>query len=251
MFTTRRQFSLLGLATGAVAIGLPAMAREPDDGLPNLFISPHGQPFRAKPGAPYPVADWFRQADKNGDGKLGHAEFMADALAFFSALDVNGQGLLDPYDISNYEHQIAPEILGFRKTSAYGAIERNEAGLWLAQYRGEYTPDGPGSPGQTQLGPPSGVDPNGGVPNEPTRPSQDEEIGTGAEPYSLLREPEPVTAADVDFVVRGIVRKANFLSHADGNFSALDGDDVGYLTLANLPKTPIQKMIEHARHGLF
>ncbi|MEI9891976.1 MAG: EF-hand domain-containing protein, partial [Caulobacteraceae bacterium] len=50
----------------------------------SLFVSPAGEPFRAGPGEPYPVAVWFRLADADGDGKLTRDEFVADAARFFS-----------------------------------------------------------------------------------------------------------------------------------------------------------------------
>ena len=115
----------------ALATLLPMMARAQDDGLPNVFISPAGKPFRAQPGAPYPVADWFKEADKNADGKLDHTEFLADAAAFFKILDINHSGLLDPYDIAVYEHRVAPEIIGGRVR--VGALTGR---IWLAQYGG-------------------------------------------------------------------------------------------------------------------
>ena len=33
-----------------------------------LFVSPSGEPFRSRPGEPYPVAVWFAQADADHDG---------------------------------------------------------------------------------------------------------------------------------------------------------------------------------------
>src|SRR5689334_16176727 len=80
---------LIGVAL-ALAFAAPATVRaQEEDGLPNVFISPAGKPFRAVQGAPYPVVDWFKEADKNADGKLDHAEFIADAEAFFKVLDIN------------------------------------------------------------------------------------------------------------------------------------------------------------------
>jgi hypothetical protein len=77
-----------------------------------LFVSPSGEPFRGKPGEPYPVTAWFRQADANADGHLDRAEFIADAQRFFRQLDVNGDGAIDGLELQNYEHRIVPEILG-------------------------------------------------------------------------------------------------------------------------------------------
>ncbi len=232
MTATRRELSLLLL--GATTIvpwrALARAAPSPDDddtGLPNTFISPCGKPFRAAVGAPYPVVDWFRQADGNGDGKLDRAEFVADAAAFFKVLDLNGDGVLNHYEVAVYERRIAPEILG--AGLALGAPGRGGAHLWLAQI------DQPGS-----------IDPGGDQPQAaPHAPGDLDESGQGAAPYSLFPEPEPIMAADMD--LNGFIRKANFLKLADMHFTTLDPDGIGYLTLARLPKTPIQKLIEKSR----
>src|SRR5581483_3305574 len=114
IFATRRRFASLvsgSVAAAWLAGSLPAWARriDDDDGPPNVFFSPHGRPYRAVIGAPYPVVDWFKDADRNGDGRLGHDEFVADAAAFFDYLDTNNDGQLETSDIAFYEHNIAPE----------------------------------------------------------------------------------------------------------------------------------------------
>jgi hypothetical protein len=231
MTSTRRQFArTLSAATAVVGLfgGARAVAQD-DDTPPNVFISPCGRPFRAPLAAPYPVADWFKLADANGDGKLDHAEFMADTEAFFKILDINGDGVLDGYEISIYEHRVAPEILGYRVD--VGALQPpwipGRPRLWQAQGSGMPSP----SPSDD---------------HEPTDKPQKQTIdesGQGASPYGLFNAPEPVTAADVDF--RGLVAKANFLKLADRHFTALDKTSAGYLTLAGLPKTLIQQRLEH------
>jgi hypothetical protein len=268
MFTTRRRFATLisgSLATAGLARSVPAFAQgDITADPPNVFFSPHGRPFRAPAGAPYPVADWFRQADRNGDGKLDRDEFIADATAFFNVLDVKGDGALDADEISFYEHRIAPEVLGMRVTVyADGRMRVRPAQprLWLAQYgpmeggpfgqgaQGE-GPAGPGGPGQVG----HGGDPNEGqiVPKDALpapRPNEnpDSDLGAGAAPYSLTSEPEPLTAADPDYVTQGVVRKARFLAHAHANFAALDPQHTGYLTLASLPHSPVQRLLERGR----
>ena len=183
---------------------------------PNVFISPCGQPFRAKAGEPYPVAAWFRQADKNGDGKLDRDEFVADAEAFFKQLDQNGDGVLDSNEVANYEHNIAPEVLGLTVSALTPGLGRPR--LWLAQDMG---PSGPTDNDYDTDPPPM-----------------------GAAPYELEEIPEPIAAADVDF--DGVIRKPAFLALADRRFSTLDKDGAGFLLLAKLPKTYVQR---HLKRG--
>jgi EF hand len=235
MSFSRRTFgwSLAGLLA---ASAVPALARDPDD-WPNVFIAPMGKPFRAKMGAPYPVADWFKQADKNSDGKLDHAEFMADAGAFFDYLDVNHDGALSSYEQNAYERVVAPEILGFNVDLSDRRGERTapghgEARLWLAQYGG--------------ANPMGNVPVNIGPAPPTTTDAPLEAVPDGAAPFSFLDIPEPLAAADVDF--SGVILKANFLKLADRRFDKLDTDQAGYLTLAKLPKTYVQKKLEHATH---
>ncbi len=243
MTRNRRQF-VAAFALGAGALGLlaaaGARAQDDADGLLNVFISPAGKPFRAPRGAPYPVVDWFREADRNGDGKIDHAEFLADAEAFFKVLDVNGDGVLGAYEIAVYERRIAPEILGYQYKA--GALARPAAlfgaRLWNAQY---------GGMGGMGSGVPTTIDPGGSSESETPRIQHDlDETQQGASPYSLFDEPEPVTAADFNF--NGKIKKANFLKLADMHFTRLDTDNAGFLTLAKLPKTEVQKKIERTRH---
>src|SRR5579872_5520911 len=227
MFTTRRRFGALvsgGLAVAGLAGLAPALARDADDGPANVFFSPHGRPYRAPQGAPYPVVDWFKAADRNGDGKLDRDEFIADAEAFFAALDLDGDGALNGQEIAIYEHAIAPEILGMR-VSVYAARARlprpgpDGARLWLAQNIGtmQATPLDRPDP-ENSLPGPAEILPGDVRPNNPQQPTQEEALGGGAAPFSFFRVPEPVTAADPDYVFRGVVRRAKFLERAQANF---------------------------------
>lgn len=181
---------------------------------PGLFISPCGQPFRSAPGEPYPVALWFAQVDKNGDGKIDRAEFRADAEAFFKVLDRNHDGVIDGFELSYYEHNMAPEILGaYRGGASLAPLpdahddDHHEHGRHGA---GDRAPDIFGM--------------------------------QGAVAYELFSKPEPVAAADLN--VDGHITLPEFLRVADQDFNTLDKTGRGYLTLADLPKTPLQAALE-------
>ena len=178
---------------------------------PGLFISPAGQPFRSAPGEPYPVARWFAGADKNGDGRVDRAEFRADAETFFKFLDQNGDGVIDGFELSYYEHTVVPEILG--------------------AYRGGVASDG-----------------MAGREHVPGGRRQPDVLGLqGAVAFELFSKPEPVASADLQ--VDGHITLAEFLTAADRDFDTLDKTGRGYLTLADLPKTPLQAALEGDKKG--
>ena len=56
------------------------------------FISPMGEPFRARSATDDTLARWFNQADRNHDGLLTPDEIMADADRFFATLDTDENG---------------------------------------------------------------------------------------------------------------------------------------------------------------
>jgi len=85
-----------------------------------LFVSPAGQPFRAAPGQPYPVAVWFAQADADHDGRLTRAEFRADADAWFKAVDQDGNGQVGMIEAQRWEEELVPEMSRDPMGSAIG-----------------------------------------------------------------------------------------------------------------------------------
>jgi hypothetical protein len=188
-----------------------------------LFISPSGEPFRAKPGEPYPVAAWFDQANKAHDGKLTRAEFVADAEAYFAKLDTDHNGVIDGFENQDYEQKIVPEIL-----PQVGRLNAVDAG---------YGPDAPGI-GREAGTPHRRVQGGGGQ-----QPSVRKGAPTyeGAAPYSLINEPQPIMGADTDFDQR--ITLAEFRKAANERFDLLDKKKQGYLTLDELPRTPIQQIL--------
>jgi hypothetical protein len=179
-------------------------------GFTQLFVSPCGEPYRGRVGDPYPVALWFKQADANHDGAVDKAEFRADHVGFFDALDADGNGVLDGAEVGFYERQVVPDVF-------HPELFGQRAGLILAQY-------GLSSP-----------EPQGQI-NQATRRRHEELLGAAA--YGLLLEPEPVRAADAD--LDGRVTKAEFVAAADRRFARLDKNADGKLDLAELPKTASQ-----------
>jgi hypothetical protein len=185
----------------------------------SLFISPAGEPFRAEPGAPYPVAVWFAGADTDQDGVLTRDEFVADSLRFFDRIDSDHNGVIDGFEVSAYETQVAPEILqGFQ-----GGGPRGQGG----GHRGGRRGGGGGPPGD------GGGKRGGGLMGGMLQ---------GATPYSLLAEPEPVMASDGDFDRR--ITRAEATKAAKARFALLDKDGDGKLALAELPQTPLQARLE-------
>ena len=56
------------------------------------FISPMGEPFRARSRSDDTLALWFMQADRNRDAVLTPEEMEADADRFFARLDGDRDG---------------------------------------------------------------------------------------------------------------------------------------------------------------
>ena len=160
------------------------------------------------------MARWFAQADRNGDGRIDRAEFRADAAAFFKMLDKNHDGVLDGFEIASYEQDVAPEILGaYRAPSASADAPQGDEHEARRGRRGGGRGDDDSAGGAEVLG--------------------------GAAPYELTPDPEPVAAADRNLT--GRISLSDFLAVADQRFAQLDTKHLGYLTLGDLPKTPVQK----------
>lgn len=213
-------------------------------GFTQLFISPCGEPYRGRPGDPYPSALWFKQADLNHDGVVDKAEFRADHAGFFEALDSNDDGYLDGREVTFYETRVVPDILAGDRLGlvAPRRLPGHEGGeLFLAQLSGPgplSTPEG-GHPGDPDILGPRGPSPDLGA----RRPQRRQLVGAAA--YGFFGEAEPLTATDTN--LDGRVSKAEFMAAADRRFAILDKRHDGKLTLDELPKTPSQVELERRR----
>jgi EF hand len=178
------------------------------------FISPMGEPFRAHSPTDDTLADWFAKADRNHDGYLTVDEMQADAERFYSALDADHNGEIDPDELANYEYEIAPDVQVMSKTRlAPGAIAprpvHEDADASRSEHRRKRRRD---EDDFSSLAMGDGFQ--------------------GAARYGLLNIPEPVAAADTNFD-RGI-SLAEFKEAAIARFALLDRGHSGRLSLQQL-----------------
>lgn len=186
-----------------------------------LFISPSGEPFRGEGG----LGRWFAQVDTNHDGAITIEEFRADALHSFKVLDLNGDGVIDGLELQHYEHDVVPEI-------GIMAFDEPGAGQRPARHQpvGGRTGTGAGGQGRRAT---AADDPAQLLADQSNRvaPGAGRD---GAARYSLLNEPEPISAADAD--VDGKVTLAEWMAQTDRRFAKLDHAKTGRLTLDSLLK---------------
>ena len=184
------------------------------------FISPMGEPFRARAAGEDTLAKWFYQADRNRDGMLTPDEMQADAERFFATLDTDHDGEIGPDELVAYEWDIAPDIQLMSRT-------RPAPGETPAKSKHRPGDDvGPDRKARFESGNGHGFQ--------------------GAARYSLLNMPEPVAAADANFD-RGI-SLAEFRQAAAERFVLLDSVRDGKLTLVHL-ETLLPGARTAGRHG--
>lgn len=193
---------------------------------PGLFVSPFGEFFLSEPGEPWPVAVWFAGADADADGRLTAEEFTADGRRWFRSLDRRADGVLRPEEIAAYEQTMAE-------------VRARMPGL-----------DGPGArgPGRRLQGFGGGSTLNLAEPQQGPGRRQRARAPTGPLAYGpiaaagFFNYPQPVKAADQD--TNQVVTTEEWAAATDRWFIGLDTDRDGVLTLATLPRTPLQQMLE-------
>lgn len=217
---------LLVLTAVAPAAAQPRRGPPPPEAGPgghaSLFISPCGEPFRAGPGEAYPVGTWFAGADADKDGALTRTEFRADAARFFKVLDEDGDGVVQGPEVTRYERELVPEILGMFRAEAAGAR------LVRVQFDPENLPS---------TRDPMGSRLQGGSRIRPPIAGME-----GAAGFTFLEEPEPVTSSDGNFDRR--ITAVEFAAAADRRFRYLDKNEDFSLTQAELPQTAEQRRLE-------
>jgi Ca2+-binding EF-hand superfamily protein len=174
------------------------------------FISPMGEPIRARTPNEDSLARWFYQVDRNRDGYLTPDELVADAVQYFGVLDINQDGQIDPDEIVRYEWQVAPEI-------------QVNSRMRRARAPGEAPPKADDESKRDDSDRPRGKrDRNANIDSGPE----------GAARYALLNMPEPVAAADTDF--NRAISLPEFKQAALDRFQILDKKHEGRITLQEL-----------------
>lgn len=185
------------------------------------FISPMGEPFRSRAEGDDTLANWLSQADRDGDGALTQAEMRADAERFFTLLDDDGNGAIDPEEMAAYEWDVAPEV---QVNSPRRRARGEPAPVAEPARRGQRT--------NRRFAP---YDPYG---------------LHGAARYTLINMPQPVASADAD--LNRAVSLAEFRAAADYRFTLLDRAGDRRLELAELralAPTPTDKRARRPKEG--
>ncbi len=196
-----------------------------------LFVSPFGEVFTAAPGGTWPVGDWFRGADANLDGAVAYEEFAADGRRWFDHLDADRDGRLGQAELWAYEASLR-ELGGGMGAGGAGKGARGP-GTRL---------QGPAQGASLGLAPPQ----TGGGSN-----IRRQRGPRGPRGYGIVAEagffnlPQPVKSADVNIDQR--VTAEEWAAATQRWFLALDTDRDGRLTLATLPRTPLQRRLERRR----
>ncbi|RAK59156.1 hypothetical protein DJ021_04750 [Phenylobacterium hankyongense] len=234
-YAPRPLFRMLLVSGAATVLAWGAAAQPPGEGQPphaQLFISPSGEPFRGHDG----FNAWLYNADTDHDGAVSAAEFRADALRFFKELDANGDGKIDGFEAQAYEHDVVPEITRFSfddAPSAAGARQPSSSGDKGGGGGGRGRGGGRGGMGGGGMGGRGGGGAGGaGGGGQDASPAPIGAGHEGAARYSLINEPEPVSAADAD--VDGKVTLDEWMRATDRRFSLLDHDKTGRLTRESL-----------------
>jgi Ca2+-binding EF-hand superfamily protein len=174
------------------------------------FINPMGEPFRPRSASDDTLTRWFNQADRNHDGQLTADEMRADADRFFAVLDTDGDGMIGPEELIQYEWELAPDV------QLSSRLKRQPGEMAPAKTADETGQSSDARRQRRDLRDSGGS--SGGL--------------QGAARYGLLNMPEPVAAADSDF--NRAITRSEFEAAALYRFQLLDRDHKGALSLGAL-----------------
>lgn len=177
----------------------------PPPGAGRLFVSPAGEVFRSSEGGP-PLQAWFNGADTDHDGALTYAEVRADFARAFALFDTDGDGEIEPEEVSRYETEIFPEMGRF-------GVRSGGAGFGPGARSFRPARRGGGERGAMRRGPGWAA-------------------MAGAARFGLLPISHPIMDADVDFN-RGVSRD-EFDAAAGRRFNQLNASGSSRLTLEEL-----------------
>ena len=227
--------ALLGAcSTDVGALGAPGAANPfgpPPPPRPALFISPFGEAFVGEVGQPWPSSDWFTGADGNLDGAVTFEEFEADGRRFFATLDTDRDGRLNQEELTAYEQSLRRFNIGGRAGGP--GMRPGGPRLGLAELPGADI----AAPDTSTLG----VAPQNGGTRRPSPRGRSAGYGVIAE-AGFFNLPQPVKSADVNIDQR--VTSEEWAAATQRWFYSLDTDRDGKLTLATLPRTPLQQAAE-------
>jgi hypothetical protein len=214
-------------------------------GPPGLFVSPFGELFFSDPGAPWPSADWLAAADADGDARLTFEEFAADGRRVFAELDIDRDARIGPAELAAYEQDLqaanARLPMGGPGGRGPGGPPPGFPPSFLAGSGEQQMPPGGGGgmPGGGMRGGPPGA----GMMRPPRVRAPTGPFAYGPiAAAGFFNYPQPVKAADRD--VNQFVTAQEWAEATERWFLMLDADRDGALTLATLPKTPLQDLVE-------
>ncbi len=119
---------LLGALLAACGDGAPPAP-------PPAPVSPNGEPLVGASGASgtpscaAALPQWFAAADRDHDGSLDEAEFIADAARWFAVMDANGDGVVTPDELTQLRLKLMPPVIAPESTQRERAEERRRERL--------------------------------------------------------------------------------------------------------------------------
>jgi len=197
----RLAFILIASAA-SLAAAAPASAKG------DVYISLMGEPFRTGDSGEPAFDQWLKLADENGDGSISRVEFRADAQTFFTALDANGDKVIDADEMAQYERDAPGRTRAAGGLTAPASSSRPTAQSSAPVEKGQVALVTTNAPSATRIHPGLAPSING------------------------ANVPQPVAMADLNLDRRVTIEE--FLKTAGKRFTNYDVDQDGRLTRKEL-----------------